>query len=254
MQIQARSELDELGSEEPKNKSATMLHIIEDFCNGYKASIVGKNRHIQKMVLTGGGQINLAFEDKLAESLKNIVPEQDLQNKEILTTISNSRGIESSVLIPEVNFCWNCYDQRFRAYNFVLSFSFHFQAAYQDLVRDQIHRLEAPALQCAGSVNTEMINIMQIWMTLREREMQRFPNLNAAISMEVTELLSQRHLVAQELLKNYVEVQESFIKTIQMDFNTQMLELLKKNPLSKDELHSSIPTSTSTTGQGQVVF
>lgn len=107
MQIQARSELDELGSEEPTNRSATMLHIIEDFCNGYKASIVGKNRHIQKMVLTGGGQINLAFEDKLAESLKNIVPEQDLQNKEILTTISNSRGIESSVLIPEVNFCQN---------------------------------------------------------------------------------------------------------------------------------------------------
>lgn len=104
MQIQARNELAELGSEEATNKSATMLHVIEDFCNGYKASIVGKNRHIQKKVLIGGAQINLAFEDALAESLKNIVPEQDLQNKEILTAISNSRGIENSVLIPEVNF------------------------------------------------------------------------------------------------------------------------------------------------------
>lgn len=102
MQIQARNEIEELGSKEPTNKSATMLYIIEEFCNGFKASIVGKNQHIQKMVLIGGGQINLAFEDKLAESLKTIVPEQDLQNKEILTTISNSRGIESSVLIPEV--------------------------------------------------------------------------------------------------------------------------------------------------------
>lgn len=119
-------------------------------------------------------------------------------------------------------------------------------------MRDQIRRLEAPALKCAGSVNTEMINIMQIWTTLLEREMQRFPNLTAAISLEVTEVLSKRHLVAQELLKNYVDVQASFIKTIQMDFNTQMLQLLKENPLSKDELHSIIPAVTSTAGQGQV--
>ncbi|CAG7655705.1 unnamed protein product, partial [Allacma fusca] len=42
-----------------------------------------------------------------------------------LTTISNARAIEGTILIPE--------------------------AAYQDLTRDQIRRLEGPALQLCGS-------------------------------------------------------------------------------------------------------
>lgn len=103
MQIQSRNKLEELGNEEPANKSAAMLEIIEEFCNGFKSSIVGKNRHIQKKALIGGAQINLAFEEALAENLEYIVPQQDLHDVEILTAISNSRGIESSVLITEVN-------------------------------------------------------------------------------------------------------------------------------------------------------
>lgn len=122
------------------------------------------------------------------------------------------------------------------------------------MVRDQIQRLEDPALKCACTVHTEIINIMQIWTTFLERKMQRFPNLTAAISSEVTELLSERHLVAQDLLKHYVEVQASFIKTVQMDFNTEMHELLKKNLLSKNELHSVIPVGNIvTTGPGALM-
>lgn len=67
--------------------------------------------------------------------------------------------------------------------------------------------------------------------------MQRFPNLTAAICLEVTEMLNERHLQAQKLLQNYVEIQASFIKTIQMDFNTLMLDLLQENPSLKTELH-----------------
>lgn len=115
---------------------------------------------------------------------------------------------------------------------------FDIQAAYQDLVRDQIERLQAPALRCASAVHTEMMNIMQIWATSLDRKTQCFPDLNAAIISEVTELLNERHIEVQKLLKSYIVIQASFIKTIQMDFNTEMHELVKKNPLSKNELNA----------------
>lgn len=66
--------------------------------------------------------------------------------------------------------------------------------------------------------------------------MQRFPYLLEAITGEVTELLNERHLAVNAVLKDYVDVQASFIKTIQMDFNAEMQDLIKKNPLSKNEL------------------
>lgn len=104
MQIQMRNRLAELGNVNNLNKSAVMLGVIEEFCNGLKSSIVGKNRYIEKKVLVGSAQINVALDEDLARSLKNIIPEKDLDDEEILTAISNSRGIESSVLITEVSF------------------------------------------------------------------------------------------------------------------------------------------------------
>lgn len=90
------------------DKSAVMLEIIEEFCDGFKSSIVGKNRYIPKKVLVGSAQINVALDENLAQSLQAIVPENDLQDVEILTAISNSRGIEGSVLITEVNLLTHC--------------------------------------------------------------------------------------------------------------------------------------------------
>lgn len=76
--------------------------------------------------------------------------------------------------------------------------------------------------------------------------MEWFPSLEAAICFEIKDIIRERHLVAQERLKDYIKVQCSFIKTIQMDFNKHMHDYLKKNSVSKDELHSAA------TGQGQV--
>lgn len=103
MQIQNRNQLAELGNVDVTNKSAVMLDVIAEFCIGFRSSIIGKNRYIQKKVLVGSAQINAALDEGLARSLTKIIPQDDLDDVEILTTISNSRGIESSVMITEVN-------------------------------------------------------------------------------------------------------------------------------------------------------
>lgn len=66
------------------------------------ATIVGRNRHIEMGVLTGAAQINRVFEEDLALSLVHINPLKDLKDEDILNRISNSRGIELTVLISEV--------------------------------------------------------------------------------------------------------------------------------------------------------
>lgn len=114
MQIKARNDLKELGAEIPTNKSAIMSDIIENFCKGFKASILGENRHIEKKFLNGSFQIDNAFEDKLNESINKILPSDELQDMEILTAISNSHGIEGSVLVLEVNFFLDTFNECIR--------------------------------------------------------------------------------------------------------------------------------------------
>lgn len=108
MYIYEQEIYERLNRDSPINKSATMLRIIENFCNRYKESLLGKNRYIDQMALNGGEEISVAFEKTLAENLKDIVPGNDLQNKDIIIAIYNSSGIESSVLIPEVGFYFQC--------------------------------------------------------------------------------------------------------------------------------------------------
>lgn len=103
LRIQQLKKLSDLGDEIQVDKSSAMLEIIEEFCNGFKSSIVGKNRHIQKNVLTGAAQINRILQEDLTANLENIVPSKDLDDGEILITIDNSRGIECTVLINEVS-------------------------------------------------------------------------------------------------------------------------------------------------------
>lgn len=115
----------------------------------------------------------------------------------------------------------------------IQSIIFTFQAAYQDLVRDQIKRLEEPALRCASDLHTEIMNVVGIWTNLLGDKIKRFPDLEKAIVFEITELLNGRHEVVEGQLRNYIDMQACFIKTIQMDFNTEMNKAVKENPLSK---------------------
>lgn len=81
-----------------------------------------------------------------------------------------------------------------------------------------------------------MKNIMKVWTTLLESKFERFPDLSKAVIEEMTKLLNERHIVAQNHLKTYVEIQSSYIKTIQMYFNQEMYKLIKENSLSKNDL------------------
>lgn len=171
-----------------------MLRILTKFASNYKASIDGTSRHLDTDHVPGSVRIVHVFENVFAKDLKAVDPITSLTQKDILIAIRRSGGTESKFIIPEV--------------------------AFRDLVKTQIKRLEAPALNCSVHIDMEMKNIIDICLTQMETEMVKFPRLKFAIVTFVKDMLRQRLDVVQAMLRTYVNIEASYVATNQEKFNS----------------------------------
>jgi len=178
-----------------ENEGKEVLKILTEFAKTYKSSIDGSLRHLNISHVPGSVSIVRVFEQQLANELNALNPIENLTQEDILIAIRASGNLEAKFILPE--------------------------AAYKDLVKTQIKRLETPAVTCAMYIDIEMKKIIENCVSKLEFEMMRFPRLKTAIVTLIEDMLSQRLLVVQEMLKTYVQVEASYVATNKKEFNAE---------------------------------
>jgi dynamin 1-like protein len=131
---QKRQELDALGAdldyEGPKGAKSVMLTIVTRYIKVYNDYIDGDFVKQSTDLLLGGSRINYIFHNTLYSALDSLHPLKTLSDDDIRTCIKNCSALTPSLFVEE--------------------------KAFLILMRQQIARLQEPALQCAEHVYSEL--------------------------------------------------------------------------------------------------
>jgi dynamin 1-like protein len=167
-----------------------LLQIVTRFATDYCSTIEGTSRNIETTELCGGARICYIFHETYSRTLERIQPLDGLSDMDILTALRNATGPRPALFVPEVSF--------------------------ELLVKKQIRRLEDPCLRCVELVHEELQRIIQQCGT---EQMMRFPKLHEKIVDVVTLLLRRCLPVTNEMVRNLVAIELSYINTKHPDFS-----------------------------------
>lgn len=168
------------------NRGALLLHFLTKFCNDFRAAIDGTTMTTPRDELFGGARVSYIFHDEFDSALMSIDPMNALSDVDIRTAIRNSAGPSPSLFVPE--------------------------AAFEQLVRSQITRLETPAKQCVDLVFEELLRIVEYCKS--QREYARFPRVSERIGEIVVGYLRQRLLPTQQMVSAFIRIQTAYLKYV----------------------------------------
>eukprot|EP01105_Mastigella_eilhardi_P006336 TRINITY_DN1794_c0_g3_i3.p1 TRINITY_DN1794_c0_g3~~TRINITY_DN1794_c0_g3_i3.p1 ORF type:complete len:826 (-),score=244.31 TRINITY_DN1794_c0_g3_i3:340-2817(-) len=190
--VDARADAAQFGDDligENANKGAFLLQLITRFCNEFCNTIDGKANTLTHKELTGGARISYIFNEIFSEHLFGMDPLTGLTVEDLRTVIRNTTGSKASLFIPEESF--------------------------EILVKQQVAKLEKPALECSELVYEELQRIV---MQIEERLLSRFLGLQSAVGDCVGALLAANKEPAQEMIKNLIKIELGFLNTSHPDF------------------------------------
>jgi replication fork clamp-binding protein CrfC len=133
------------------NTSTMLLSIITGFTNEFRTMIDGNMNDLSHNELSGGARISFVFHELFNNGVKSIDPFDQVKDGDIRTILYNS-----SVCV-EVRVCL------LRAHILIQGSTpalFVGTAAFEVIVKQQIKRLEDPALKCCHLVYDELIRIL----------------------------------------------------------------------------------------------
>uniref|UniRef100_A0A0N4Z751 dynamin GTPase n=1 Tax=Parastrongyloides trichosuri TaxID=131310 RepID=A0A0N4Z751_PARTI len=199
------------------DKGQTLLNIITKFTSSYNAVIDGTSKNIETQELCGGARISYIFHETFSKALFVINPTKQYTEMDILTAMRNSRGLKTSLYIPE-----ECFEL---------------------LVKQQIKRLEEPSLHCVDLIHEELIRLLQNCGTEFQQEMYRFPVLGENINMLLRNLLKSKLEPTKKFITDLINIQIAYINTNSAHFEAvyKKLENNKMKETTKDK-HSRLGT------------
>lgn len=106
------------------------------------------------MELSGGARISFVFHEIYTNGIKALDPFDQIRDVDIRTILYNSAGVSPNLFVGT--------------------------AAFEVLVKKQIHRFEEPSLKCVTLVYDELVRILA--QILAKPHFNRYPSLKESIS------------------------------------------------------------------------
>ena len=167
-----------------------LLSTVFKFTSEYKKLIDGSivNPNLNKCYI-GAAKINKIFTQNFKNEITSIDPFDTLTNEDILIVIKNTNGLKPSLFVPE--------------------------AAFEVLIRQQIKRLEEPGLLCVKRVYDELLNTLDL---IDVNDISRYKLLEGKIKDVMTSIIGKCLQPTNEMVKNLVKVELSYINSSHPDF------------------------------------
>jgi dynamin 1-like protein len=203
---QKRQELDCLGAdldfEGPKGAKSVMLNIVSKYTTMFNTYIDGDFIKQSTDLLLGGARINYIFSNTLYNALDSLHPLKTLTDDDIRTCIKNASALTPCLFVEE--------------------------KAFHILMKQQIARLQEPALQCAEQVYAELRELVS---SIHIPELERYKKLHFAIMDVINNLLSEYLQPTLQMIKNLIACEDAYINVNHPDFivaKDALLNLFKR--------------------------
>ena len=217
---QKRQELSALGAdldfEGPKGAKSVMLSILSKYTTTFNNYIDGDFVKKSSDLLLGGSRINYIFSTTLFNALDSLHPLKTITDDDIRTCVKNASALSPSLFVEE--------------------------KAFHILMRQQIARLQEPALQCAEQVYDELRDLIS---SIRLPELERYKKLHFGIIDVLNNLLSEYLEPTLQMIKNLIACEDAYINVNHPDFiiaKDALLNLFKKgnDPPPEDNVFEKI--------------
>eukprot|EP00916_Digyalum_oweni_P024068 GHVL01039825.1.p1 GENE.GHVL01039825.1~~GHVL01039825.1.p1 ORF type:complete len:586 (+),score=61.10 GHVL01039825.1:47-1804(+) len=173
------------------NPEGLLVDYCSRFARTYQDMIEGKvsfEPHTPGR-LQGGARLFYLFHEVFGKNLTNFDPLSGLPDAEIRTTIRNSTGPQGSLFVPE--------------------------GAFELLVRKQIRKMEAPALQCVDQVYEELQSILE---QCELPEMQRYPVIREKFNEVASDTLKHSLQPTNIMINNLFQIELAYLNINHPDF------------------------------------
>lgn len=186
----AQDALSELGDAQMnQSKSALMLNILTRYASTFAAAIDGQLSDLPLNALYGGSRINFIFVDVFGRCLEHMRVNDAVTSEDLKMAISNASGARMALFMPE--------------------------AAFDQVVRQQVRRLESPSLECSDWVFEELKSIAN---KIEIPELRRFGALKEKINEVVHQLLAECHKPARQMIESLIDIERDYINISHPEF------------------------------------
>ncbi|GAC71844.1 vacuolar sorting protein VPS1 [Moesziomyces antarcticus T-34] len=187
-----QAELASLGGPMGENNAASVvLQIITEFANEFRTVIDGNSNDLTVNELAGGARISFVFHELYANGVKAIDPFDMVKDTDIRTILYNSSGSSPALFVGTT--------------------------AFEVIVKQQIKRLEDPALRCASLVYDELVRILAQLLT-KNASFRRFPALRERFNTVVIHFFKKCMTPTTKLVSDFVAAQAVYLNTGHPDF------------------------------------
>ncbi|GAC94160.1 hypothetical protein PHSY_001729 [Pseudozyma hubeiensis SY62] len=173
------------------NSAGVVLQIITEFANEFRTVIDGNSNDLTVNELAGGARISFVFHELYSNGVKAIDPFDMVKDTDIRTILYNSSGSSPALFVGTT--------------------------AFEVIVKQQIKRLEDPALRCCSLVYDELVRILA-QLLAKNASFRRFPALRERFNTVVIHFFKKCMSPTTKLVSDFVAAQAVYLNTGHPDF------------------------------------
>ncbi|KAM0792327.1 vacuolar protein sorting-associated protein 1 [Microbotryomycetes sp. NB124-2] len=190
--VKYEAELASLGGPQGEgNNSNVVLQIITEFCAEFRTAIDGSSSDLSLNELSGGARISFVFHELFANGVKSLDPYDQVKDADIRTILYNSSGSSPALFVGT--------------------------QAFEVIIKQQIKRIEEPALKCAQLVYDELMRILNQLLS-KNTTFKRYPALRDRFFSSVQGFYRKSMLPTNKLVQDLVAMEATYINTGHPDF------------------------------------
>jgi dynamin 1-like protein len=173
------------------NSGNIVLSVITEFTSEFRTTIDGNTNDLSLNELSGGARISFVFHELFNNGVKTIDPFDQVKDGDIRTILYNSSGSTPALFVGT--------------------------AAFEVIVKQQIKRLEDPAVKCCQLVYDELIRILG-QLLAKVAAFKRYPALRERFNAVVVNFFKQLMTPTLKLVQDMVAMQACYVNTTHPDF------------------------------------